>query len=426
MRIKKTDITLTRKDAVFGRGRKRDNVRKGSLYRQLIEKYWKRYSDLDTTKNGMREVFVKKNILDALVSEGGRFIVRSGAELSLLNLKDKGDRQLILKKVRRALFNEKKRQETKLNCKFVSKKLSFDMEEDAGDDDDDLEDSIEPVSESTGDEDNGMEAVSEQDDDDLESEEEDREMISFGITTSSARSVSPISKAKRVSISPEEEWDFKLVQRARMMMDTTIVPPNNVEGPCGDFDAQDYSTMTDDENAVIEVNEYTRHRSSVKLDQLAKLACSLLFSEDHDDEENKSMPLLVDQKAKKPVAIKEVGLFGNKRLVTNGQEDKKLALIADDWEYLDKQQDAFVKKNVIVLKKPDPPVLGYVVDSSDVAFTVVDSSKPLKKRAYNNYRPIMAGMMGHHNSFRMKRCRLEPRIADFDHDSEEHFFGGAL
>lgn len=127
-------------DAVFGRGRKKNHVRNGkltissschckvfltlsntfyfllapllgSLYRCLIEKYWRTYANMDNHNFIARKEFVQAKIIDVLLEKGGRFIMRDGDDMALLDPDFPKDLKLIYKKIQRALFNEKKRQE---------------------------------------------------------------------------------------------------------------------------------------------------------------------------------------------------------------------------------------------------------------------------------------------------------------------------
>ena len=113
MKFMKREIILNKKDAVFGRGRKRDHVRKGSLYRYLIEKYWLPYSKMNTSNVKDRRAYVKLHVIDVLIAKGGRFIVRGseGEAMYQLYPSCEQDLKLIFKKVQRALFNERKRRE---------------------------------------------------------------------------------------------------------------------------------------------------------------------------------------------------------------------------------------------------------------------------------------------------------------------------
>lgn len=127
-----TPIELTRKDAVFGRGRKKNNVRKGSVYRTLIEEHWLPYDRLPTyqsqqqqqqqptggtkktntssssnnsnsnsNSNNRRVDYVQKNIIDAVLKEGGRFLVREGDDLRQLFPENEEDLREIHSKIRR-------------------------------------------------------------------------------------------------------------------------------------------------------------------------------------------------------------------------------------------------------------------------------------------------------------------------------------
>jgi hypothetical protein len=408
-------LKLNPKDAVFGRGRKRDTVRKGSLYRCLIEKYWKPYSDLDTSKFAMRRAFVKKNILDALTSRGGRFVVRAGPEMFLLDPKDNVDLKLIFKKVQRALFNEKKREETKLNRKFQSKKLLIEWDDDEDEDEDDLEDSVAPalLSGSSADEDDGMQE-DEEEDQYSEYSDDDSEAISTARTTRGGRTVPSVSTfAKRVSVNSEDDWDFKAVQRVHnSFMDSKMVPSVSFEWSRAESDEEDAAFMEEAKTIVVAKNERTGCRSSVKLDNLAQLACSLLFSKEDDDDAKEPSAIL--KKAKNPAAF--------------GYEDEKLANIADDWNTLDKEAAAIVEDDTGAKTKPDPPASAFTDASYDVAFTVSDSSKPLKKRAFHAYQAAQAGVMtrsskaGNMGSLWTKRCNLKPHVGDFEQYSDEHLF----
>ncbi|CAB9500773.1 expressed unknown protein [Seminavis robusta] len=112
-------IIPNKMDAVFGRGRKREHVRNGSLYRALIEKHYVPYSQLDKKNFARRRRYVQQNILDIILKNKGRFIMRQGCaplgslEMRLLDPTDKKDTRLIFKKVQRSLFNEKKRRQAK-------------------------------------------------------------------------------------------------------------------------------------------------------------------------------------------------------------------------------------------------------------------------------------------------------------------------
>lgn len=106
-----TIVKPTKKDAVFGRGRKKSNVRQDNLYRELIETNCTIYSRLDVSNYNLRRKFVKESIIDPILKSGGRFIMRLGVALKLLDVNDKVDLRLIYKKIQRALFNERKRRE---------------------------------------------------------------------------------------------------------------------------------------------------------------------------------------------------------------------------------------------------------------------------------------------------------------------------
>jgi hypothetical protein len=423
-------LNLNPKDAVFGRGRKRDTVRKGSLYRRLIETYWKPYSNLDTSKFAMRRAFVKKKILDALIHQGGRFIVRAGEGMFLLDPNDHVDLKLIYKKVQRALFNEKKRHETKMNRKFCSKKLVIGWGDD--DDDDDLEDYVAPaVSGRSADEDDGIRG----DDDEDEYSESEDDFVSEDITSDRTnlrgRTVPTVSPAaKRVSLYEEDDWDFKAVHRVQnsMMMDGNMMPSVSFEWPHAESSDDEDSALTEEAMTIVsEVKEKqsirSRSNSAVKLDKLAELACSLLFSEEDDDavanlDAKKLYTIVQKAKMNPAAAFKGEGLCGCKEPTAFlGQENEKLAVIATDWDTLDKESVAIVEDDTGALKRPDPPASAFTG-----AFTVtpLDSSKPLKKRAYH----IEAGgTMEQHISFGMTSCSTKPRALDFDQYLDERLFG---
>ena len=114
---------LTNLDAVFGRGRKVDGIRKGSLYRNLIEIHVTPYNNISVSNAGVRIDYIQDKIMAVVQDMGGRFVMRqvggtsgvgkNGAanNCGLIELfpELKDDRSLILKKIRRALFNENKR-----------------------------------------------------------------------------------------------------------------------------------------------------------------------------------------------------------------------------------------------------------------------------------------------------------------------------
>ena len=104
-------LVLTNKDCVFGRGRKKDDVRSGSLYRELVETHWLEYSQLSPLITKPRRHFIEKKIICPIVEAGGRFIMRGGEFHGELDLHDKARKCLIFKKIQRALFNERKRRE---------------------------------------------------------------------------------------------------------------------------------------------------------------------------------------------------------------------------------------------------------------------------------------------------------------------------
>lgn len=121
---------LTNLDAVFGRGRKVDGIRKGSLYRNLIEIHVTPYNNISVSNANVRIDYIQDKIMSVLQDMGGRFVMRQVGGTSgfgerksnksseavnnnggLIELfpEQKDDRSLILKKIRRALFNENKR-----------------------------------------------------------------------------------------------------------------------------------------------------------------------------------------------------------------------------------------------------------------------------------------------------------------------------
>jgi len=103
-----THIKLTKLDAVFGRGRKTNAVRQKNLYRDLVQKHYIEYAEA-LVEN--RNVLVKENIIDKIVHRGGRFIMRVADDMYQLHFSNPSDRKLIYNKVKRALFNERKRRE---------------------------------------------------------------------------------------------------------------------------------------------------------------------------------------------------------------------------------------------------------------------------------------------------------------------------
>jgi hypothetical protein len=109
-------IKLTKHDAVFGRGRKKSSIRLGSTYRSLIETHWAPYSTISAHNVKARRAYIYKHIINGVTKKGGRFIVREGEHLRQLFPNKKGDQNEIVRKICRALFNEKTRQK-KLNGK---------------------------------------------------------------------------------------------------------------------------------------------------------------------------------------------------------------------------------------------------------------------------------------------------------------------
>ena len=111
---------LTNLDAVFGRGRKVDGIRKGSLYRNFIEIHPTPYSNITVSQAQRRISYIHDNIMNVVQDMGGRFIMRQVGDrnetkernscgLIELDADSNDDQALILKKIRRALFNENKR-----------------------------------------------------------------------------------------------------------------------------------------------------------------------------------------------------------------------------------------------------------------------------------------------------------------------------
>ena len=115
---------LTNLDAVFGRGRKVDGIRKGSLYRNLIEIHVTPYNNICVSNASVRIDYIQDKIMAVVQDMGGRFVMRQVGGTSGVGKKSsaadscglielfpelKDDRSLILKKIRRALFNENKR-----------------------------------------------------------------------------------------------------------------------------------------------------------------------------------------------------------------------------------------------------------------------------------------------------------------------------
>jgi len=80
-------LPLTNLDAIFGRGRKVDEIRKGSLYRSLIEIHATPYSALTSSSvaNGRtRTDYITTNITSIVTRLGGRFIMRQVGQVHAL------------------------------------------------------------------------------------------------------------------------------------------------------------------------------------------------------------------------------------------------------------------------------------------------------------------------------------------------------
>lgn len=260
-RVTSKKIVPTKKDAVFGRGRKKDHVRNGSLYRYLIEKNFVAYASLGASETKARKAFVKTKIIDALRGKGGRFIVRDGDIMSFLHVDDAADLKLIFKKIQRALFNERKRREDAEDESKEKNKPSKvfvvtvyeddDRDEEANDEtamflsDYEDEDSVMVENNDTDEEDLDEEEALDDDDDDLE-----------------VQGLPPRVEKKTVA-SKNNKMEF------------------DMQNVCDD----------DKEVASLDNEERPSSRASLKLDQLAYLATTLLeeaanvsSDEDEDDE----------------------------------------------------------------------------------------------------------------------------------------------
>ena len=253
-------IEPTRKDAVFGRGRKKDHVRNGSLYRYLIEKNWVAYAAMGASETKARKTFVKTKIIDALREKGGRFIVRDGEAMSLLHVDSEVDLRLIFKKIQRALFNERKRREDSEEESKEKNKPAKIFTVTVYEDDDSVDEEVndEPTllseHEDQDDEDSVMVEDNDVDDDFVEEEAMDDDDLEV------------------------EELPTLVLEKE------TLVSKDKME-----FDLRN---VCDDDKEVASLdNERPSSRASLKLDQLAYLATTLLeeaanvsSDEDEDDE----------------------------------------------------------------------------------------------------------------------------------------------
>ena len=106
-------IKICKHDAVFGRGRKKNHIRQGNIYRALIEEHYLEYGQIPARDQKERRNFVYEKIVQGVLKKGGRFIMREDKEkLRRLNPMKEKDLREIQKKVFRALFNEKQRRKT--------------------------------------------------------------------------------------------------------------------------------------------------------------------------------------------------------------------------------------------------------------------------------------------------------------------------
>ena len=118
----KTRIPPTPKDAVFGRGGKINNMRKGTFFRQLVEQSWTGYCAIPAIKPEEKALFVSSMILDPIVDNGGRFLILEGKKFFELHPCERDDYRLIMKKTMQALRDVKK---TKVEPNLLPVKLKF-------------------------------------------------------------------------------------------------------------------------------------------------------------------------------------------------------------------------------------------------------------------------------------------------------------
>jgi hypothetical protein len=118
----KTRIPPTPNDAVFGRGGKTNNMRKGTFFRQLVEQSWTGYCAIPAIKPEEKAIFVSSMILDPIIDNGGRFLIMEGKQFIELHPCERDDYRVIMKKTMQALRDVKK---TKVEPNLLSAKPTF-------------------------------------------------------------------------------------------------------------------------------------------------------------------------------------------------------------------------------------------------------------------------------------------------------------
>lgn len=93
---------LNKQDAVFGRGRKKNHIRQGNVYRTLVENLWLEYGNISPRNQKERKAFIWNRIIKEVLKEKGRFIMREGDNrLRLLSPKSIRGRREIERKIQR-------------------------------------------------------------------------------------------------------------------------------------------------------------------------------------------------------------------------------------------------------------------------------------------------------------------------------------
>jgi hypothetical protein len=107
-------------DALFGSGGLCNNIRKGSLYRELITKHWQAYKAIPNQKSTEKKRMIREKVIEPIRENRGRFLQYEDKQFSLLSLDKDSERKAIYEKIAQAFRSEKKNSERKEVVKNIA------------------------------------------------------------------------------------------------------------------------------------------------------------------------------------------------------------------------------------------------------------------------------------------------------------------
>lgn len=264
------------------------------------------YSTLPPNEFALRRDWVQNNIISVIAANGGRFIYRDGPVNILLDTSDQKDRRLILKKIQRALFNERKRVESRMDVpvsvamptpKTSNKTVRAVVEDDSSfHDDESLEEEASPARSFMV---SNIKTIHEEE----EEEEDDDEDVVEGVVQETVSNLQQAMDSEEDSMS--SEWEVKTQAEDKEEDMDLEEPPAMVEQPpMSDLSASSVGTFGD---ASVGTSG-SRRRDSIKLEALAALASELLVL-DEDISEATPPPTTLTSRASAvvtPTAMEEL------------------------------------------------------------------------------------------------------------------------